>query len=86
MTGAGVVRLTTAQLRCLSWLPADGSWSGKLGHMAKAVDSMVMYHSRFVEVASGPYGPKGGYLRRARLTEAGVLERRNRRSDGWPAT
>lgn len=85
---ASRIRLTAPQFRALYWLPADGAWSGRLTRdITPAVDSLAYYQSAWVETHHGPYGPRGGYMRVARLTVAGITERRFREAEarGWTA-
>jgi hypothetical protein len=76
------IRLTGPQSKALMWLPANGAWSGKLTRdIASAVDSLRLYHQELVETQAGSFGPRGGWIRRARLTDAGIRERQ-RRTEG----
>jgi hypothetical protein len=67
---------TEPQRRALKWLPSDGSWITILGKVAPAIDSLRLYHNALVDIEAGPFGARGGYMRRARLTEAGVVAAR----------
>ena len=51
--------MTPAQRKALKWLPADGSWKTDPGPVAQALLNLSL---------SCPYGNRGGYKWRYRLT------------------
>ncbi len=65
-------RLTPAQRKALDWLPSDGSWRSKPGAVAQALASLSLYHRGIVEEQAGPFGQRGGYGWRYRLTPGGI--------------
>lgn len=67
---------TEPQRRALKWLPSNGSWTKILGEVAPAIDSLHLYHGTLVNVEAGSFGARGGYMRRARLTEVGMVAAR----------
>ncbi len=73
--------LTSAQLRALCWLPDDGTWFIKPpGTVTPGIDSLYLSRHDLCEVEWGDFGPYGGRCRRVRLTEAGVLMRKQMES------
>lgn len=65
--------MTKAQQRTLVWLPADGGWH-KIGMRAAGVESLRRYWPTLIEVRTGSYGLRGGYVRQAKLTLEGQAE------------
>jgi len=63
--------LTEAQMRALSWLPADGSWRTKPGRLVAALNSLSLGVSGSVAMRQGNFGPRGGYEQKWCLTDAG---------------
>lgn len=67
---------TTAQLRALRWLPADGAWRNKPDRaVAAALNSLCLYHRDLAEGETGTFGARGGWVSRFRLTSDGIDER-----------
>jgi DNA-binding PadR family transcriptional regulator len=63
--------VTKAQRKALEWLLADGSWKTDPGRIAQAISSLSMNYRGYVEEQAGPFGQRGGYKWRYRLTPAG---------------
>lgn len=76
MTKAAIVsRLTGPQRRAIEMLPADGSWTTMFHGISAALNSLVLRHPTLAETEWGDFGPRGGKMRRARLTKTGVKVR-----------
>lgn len=70
-------KLTKSQRRALLFLPADGSWSGKLGLSTNSVISLASLHPDLAEI-EWRFDPAYGNYRVARLTLEGQAERARR--------
>jgi hypothetical protein len=67
-----MTEFTTPQCRALLWLPRNGDWMFKPpGYISAALHSLRLYHPTLIDDENGPFGPRGGYGRRVRLTSAG---------------
>ena len=65
--------LTGPQKRAFEWL--TGTWVRLDRSVSAAVESLCFYHKDLAETRNGPYGPRGGWCRQARLTEAALREK-----------
>lgn len=65
--------LTAAQTRAFDWLTGD--WRRMDRSVSAAVESLCFYHKDLAETRNGPYGPRGGWCRQARLTEKGMAKK-----------
>lgn len=65
--------MTKAQFRAFKWL--TGTWMTMDRSVSSAVESLCRYHKHLAETRFGPYGPRGGDCRQARLTEKGLALR-----------
>lgn len=63
--------LTAAQRKGLLALPRDGSRLLNGHGLAKALDSLCLYHPELAISEFGNFGPRGGRYRAVRLTETG---------------
>lgn len=64
-------KMTEPRIRGLKFMPADGSWVMNVGkEIAPALSSLAF--GELVEVDHGPFGPRGGYAVRYRLTAKGI--------------
>jgi hypothetical protein len=69
-------RYTESQKRALLALPADGAWLVKPNHaISSALDSLRLYYPSFVDHEWGAHGTRGAWVRRMRLTAAGIEAR-----------
>ena len=64
--------LTASQLRALEWLPSDGAWRISPGRLHAALASLRQYHRNSMEMEVGPFGSRGGWVWRYRLTPTGI--------------
>ena len=65
--------MTDPQARAFAWL--TGTWMPLDRSISAAVESLCLYHKDLAETRNGPYGPRGGWCRQARLTEKGMAKK-----------
>ncbi len=63
-------KLTYAQIRALEWL--TGEWKTDPGPVSQATQSLSLQPGRYVQDECGPFGKRGGWKIRYRLTPSGL--------------
>lgn len=68
-------KFANSQRAALAWL--SDNWQTAPGRIGPAIDSLRLMYCGLVEVEYGKFGPRGGWRRRLRLTQAGIQARRD---------
>lgn len=73
------ISFTPAQRKAFEWLWPDGAWrvATSKHKIGKAMNSLKLGHSSFVDCEWGQFGPQRGWAMRCRLTDIGIKARAN---------